>query len=132
MQSYGNAFDGVSFHCYEGSVANQDTFHQAFPSKSIYFTECAGTIGSDWWSDMKWYIDNLWIGSLEHNSKSGLMWNIALDGNAKATIPKDAGGPSAKRIGVNLSGSLGWAVRVGAFVTDRSSSSESLSFRGVQ
>ncbi|ESK83394.1 glycoside hydrolase family 30 protein [Moniliophthora roreri MCA 2997] len=163
MQSYGNAFDGVSFHCYEGSVANQDVFHQAFPSKSIYFTECAGTLGSDWWSDMKWYIDNLWIGSLEHNSKSGLMWNIALDGNgnpmlpgtsschpgcralvtvnndgsysfnqefismahvSKATIPKDSGGPSAKRIGVSLSGSLGWALRVGAFVTDRSSSSE--------
>lgn len=163
MQSYGSAFDGVGFHCYEGSVANQDAFHQAFPSKSIYFTECAGTVGSDWWSDMKWYIDNLWIGSLDHYSKSGLMWNIALDGNgnpklpgsnscqppcralvnvnsdgsysynqefismahvAKATIPKDPGGPSAKRLGVSLSGSLGWAVRVGAFVTDRSGSGE--------
>uniref|UniRef100_A0A0W0FXC6 Glycosyl hydrolase family 30 TIM-barrel domain-containing protein n=1 Tax=Moniliophthora roreri TaxID=221103 RepID=A0A0W0FXC6_MONRR len=104
-----------------------------------------------------------WIGSLEHYSESGLMWNIALDGNgnpmlsssssckppcralvnveddgsysfnqeftsmahvAKATIPKDVGGPFARRIGVGLSGSLGWAVRVGAFVTERSSSSE--------
>ncbi|ESK85316.1 glycoside hydrolase family 30 protein [Moniliophthora roreri MCA 2997] len=43
---------------------------------------------------------------------------------AKATIPKDVGGPFARRIGVGLSGSLGWAVRVGAFVTERSSSSE--------
>jgi len=53
MNSYGNAYAGAAFHCYAGSVGNQDQFHNAFPSKSIYFTECSGTFGSDWWSDIK-------------------------------------------------------------------------------
>ncbi|KIK64378.1 glycoside hydrolase family 30 protein [Collybiopsis luxurians FD-317 M1] len=158
MQDAPNAFAGVGFHCYEGQVANQDAFHNAFPSKEIYFTECSGTIGSDWWSDIKWYMDNLWIGALEHNAKSGLMWNIALDGRgnpelpgsnscsggcrgmvtvnggsyslnqefysmahaSKAIIPKDPGGPFGKRIRLSVSGSLGWSLRVGAYVTHRS------------
>ncbi|KAJ7663654.1 glycoside hydrolase superfamily [Mycena rosella] len=87
IQDNGAAFDGVSFHCYAGSVANQDSFHSAFPSKNIYFTECSGTIGSDWWSDIKWYMDNLWIGSLEHYSQSGLMFNIALGGDGQPILP---------------------------------------------
>lgn len=24
-------------------------------------SECAGTIGSDWWTDIKWYFDNLFV-----------------------------------------------------------------------
>ncbi|KAF5378899.1 hypothetical protein D9615_006856 [Tricholomella constricta] len=87
MQNAGNSFSGVAFHCYEGSVSGQDTFHNAYPSKEIYFTECTGTIGSDWWSDIKWYMDNLWIGSIERNSRSGLMWNLALDGNGNPKFP---------------------------------------------
>ena len=70
MTNAGNAFSGVAFHCYAGDVSQQDTFHNAFPNKvqwyfdvfnsysqvtpqEIYFTECSGTYGSDWWSDMK-------------------------------------------------------------------------------
>ena len=53
MQDAPNAFAGVSFHCYSGSVSQQDTFHSAYPTKEIYFTECSGTQGSDWWSDIK-------------------------------------------------------------------------------
>ncbi|KAH9476350.1 Endo-1,6-beta-D-glucanase [Psilocybe cubensis] len=168
MSSYGSAFSGAAFHCYAGSVGNQDQLHNAYPSKEIYFTECSGTIGSDWWSDIKWYIDNLWVGSLEHNARSGLMWNIALDGNgnpktpgtnscggpgcraivtvnsdgsysfnqefysmaqaSKAIIPKDPGGPFGQRIGVSVGGSLNWALRVGAYVTGRVSSSDWLRY----
>lgn len=53
MQQAPNAFAGVAFHCYAGNVAQQDSFHTAFPQKEIYFTECTGTYGSDWWSDIK-------------------------------------------------------------------------------
>ena len=53
MEDNGAAFDGVSFHCYAGSVGDQETFRNAYPDKNIYFTECSGTIGSDWWSDIK-------------------------------------------------------------------------------
>ncbi|KAJ7441554.1 hypothetical protein FB451DRAFT_982889, partial [Mycena latifolia] len=95
---------------YSGSVSNQDSFHNAFPNKNIYFTECSGTIGSDWWSDIKVtlsliyvhissltrapndsvrsrYMDNLWIGSLEHFAEVGLMFNLALDGNGEPSLP---------------------------------------------
>ncbi|KAJ7664594.1 glycoside hydrolase family 30 protein, partial [Mycena polygramma] len=163
MQDDGGSYDGVAFHCYSGSVSNQDSFHNAFSSKNVYFTECSGTYGSDWWSDIKWYMDNLWIGSLEHWAGVGLMYNIALDGSghpvlpgtnscaggcrpivtvnsdgsfsynqefyalaqaSKAIIPKDAGGPWGKRIGVSVQGSLGWALRVGAYSTKRVSSTD--------
>lgn len=69
MQDAGNSFAGVAFHCYAGAVSNQDSFHNSFPAKvhfgvraritinstfqEIYLSECAGTIGSDWWSDIK-------------------------------------------------------------------------------
>lgn len=53
MQQAPDAFTGVAFHCYAGDVTNQDTFHNQFPSKEIYFTECTGSYGSDWWSDIK-------------------------------------------------------------------------------
>ncbi|KAF8797524.1 glycoside hydrolase family 30 protein [Phlegmacium glaucopus] len=168
MQEDGSAFAGVSFHCFKGPVENQDVFHKASSSTPIYLTACTGTYGSDWWQDIKWYMDNLWIGSLEHNSQSGLMWNIALDGGgnpklpgtnscggagcrplvtvnsngsysfnqefysmaqaSKAIIPKDAGGPFGSRIGVSVGGSLNWALRVGAYVTGRASSSDPLRY----
>lgn len=53
MQQAGSAFAGVAFHCYSGDVSEQNDFHTQYPQKEIYFTECSGTIGSDWWSDIK-------------------------------------------------------------------------------
>ena len=53
MQQAPNAFAGAAFHCYEGTVDQQDTFHAAYPQKEIYFTECASEFGSDWWSNIK-------------------------------------------------------------------------------
>ncbi|KAG6844261.1 hypothetical protein H0H87_008354 [Tephrocybe sp. NHM501043] len=157
MQAAGDSFAGAALHCYAGVVSGQDTFHNAYPSKEIYFTECTGTYGSDWWSDIK-----------------VLMWNLALDGSgnpkfpgtnscggagcrplvtvnsdgsysfnqesidrvsvyamaqvSKATYPKDAGGPYGQRIGVSVGGNLSWALRVGAFVTQRTSSSDWLRY----
>ncbi|KAH9922871.1 glycoside hydrolase [Epithele typhae] len=161
MQDAPDAFSGVSFHCYSGSVSQQDTFHSAYPQKEIYFTECSGVQGSDWWSDIKWYMDNLFIGSIEHSSHSGLMWNLALDGNGspmlpgtgscgtpcrplspstECHLPRDSGGPWGKRIGVSVGGTLSWGLRVGAYVTGRVNSSDwlryslvtTIEFRGVQ
>jgi len=55
MKTYGSAFDGAAFHCYDGPVRNQDTFHNAFPSKvSRYCTL------SDWKSLIShWRISTL-------------------------------------------------------------------------
>ncbi|KAI0365705.1 glycoside hydrolase [Pilatotrama ljubarskyi] len=167
MNDGSGAFAGVAFHCYAGSVAQQDAFHAAYPKKDIFFTECSGVYGSDWWSDLKWYMDNIFIGAIEHNSHTGLMWNLALDGNgqpmlpgtnscsppcrpvvtvnsdgswsvnqefyamaqaSKAILPRDAGGPWGKRIGVSVGGNQNWALRVGAYVTGRANSNDWLRY----
>ncbi|KAJ7752198.1 glycoside hydrolase family 30 protein [Mycena maculata] len=87
MEDDGSSYDGVAFHCYAGTVSEQLSFYDAYPNKNIYFTECTGTIGSDWWSDIKWYMDNLWIGALQNFAEVGLMFNLALDGNGEPTLP---------------------------------------------
>lgn len=81
MQDDAAPFAGVSFHCYAGAhlyqtcqiihkihrkrslgaYTDQATFHNAYPNKEIYFTECTGSTGSDWWSDIKWAVDNLYV-----------------------------------------------------------------------
>jgi hypothetical protein len=43
---------------------------------------------------------------------------------SKAIIPRDAGGPFGRRIGVSVGGSTGWGLRVGAYVTHRASASD--------
>ncbi|RXW16993.1 hypothetical protein EST38_g8860, partial [Candolleomyces aberdarensis] len=164
MQIAGDIFDGVAFHCFSGSAGEQDKFRAAYPDKEIYLTECSGTIGSDWWSDIKKYTDML-IGSIEHNARAALMWNLALDGSgnprlpgtgancggagcrgivtvnsngtwsvnqefyalaqiSKGTIPRDIGGPTARRIGVEVQGTIAGSLRAGAYVTHRKSSTE--------
>ncbi|TEB33717.1 glycoside hydrolase family 30 protein [Coprinellus micaceus] len=169
MQNAGSdVFDGVAFHCAAGTVNQQDAFHSAYPEKEIYFTECTGTHGTDWWGDIKWYMDNIFIGSIQHNAQAALMWNLALDGSgnpmllgastcgnpgcrgivtinangtwnvnqefyamaqlAKGTIPRDIGGPVARRIGVAVQGTSSATLRVGAYVTHRAKSTDSLRY----
>ncbi|KAJ7041903.1 glycoside hydrolase family 30 protein [Mycena alexandri] len=59
MKDYENVFDGVAFHCYGGTVADQDKFVQAYPKKDVHFTECTGMEGSDWWGDIQWQTENM-------------------------------------------------------------------------
>lgn len=47
---------------------------------------------------------------------------------SKATIPRDIGGPSGRRIKVAVGGSAGWGLRLGAFVTGRLNSSDWLCY----
>ncbi|KAH6906980.1 glycoside hydrolase superfamily [Coprinopsis sp. MPI-PUGE-AT-0042] len=110
----GDSLAGAAFHCYEGSVSNQDAYRSRYPNKEIYFTECTGTYGSDWWSDIKVsqppYSDHAllplqcvspgfsWVGSVERFSKTGLLWNIALDGSSNPKTPgtDSCGGPGCR------------------------------------
>jgi glucosylceramidase len=34
--------EGAAFHCYGGDASAMTTFHEAFPTKSVYMTECSG------------------------------------------------------------------------------------------
>ncbi|EGN94695.1 glycoside hydrolase family 30 protein [Serpula lacrymans var. lacrymans S7.3] len=94
MQQAGSAFDGVSFHCYEGTVQEMANFTSQYSTKEVYITECTGTLGSDWWSDIKWYMDNLFIVGPQYGSSNGLMWNLALDGNGNPILSGSDSCPS--------------------------------------
>ncbi|KAJ7581883.1 glycoside hydrolase superfamily, partial [Mycena floridula] len=109
MQDAGNSFAGVAFHCYQGSVANQDSFHSAFSSKAIYFTECTGTIGSDYWSDIKWYMDNMRVKS-PFCLYRALMFNFAADGSGNPKLPgtNSCQGGCRGIVTVNSDGSYSW------------------------
>ncbi|EIW76828.1 glycoside hydrolase family 30 protein [Coniophora puteana RWD-64-598 SS2] len=100
MQQAGSSFDGVSFHCYKGWVEEQAYFTEKFPDKEVYFTECSGTFGSDWWSDIKDWMDNIMIGSVTYGASSGLMWNLALDPEGHPKLPDAAscGGPGCRGV----------------------------------
>ncbi|OAX37370.1 glycoside hydrolase family 30 protein [Rhizopogon vinicolor AM-OR11-026] len=111
MQQAESAFDGVAFHCYQGSVDEQASFTSQYPNKEVYFTECSGTLGSDWWSDIKWYMDNLFIGSIGYGSSSGLMWNLALDGSGQPLLPgTDSCGGGGCRGVVQINSDGSWSV----------------------
>lgn len=53
MEAAESSFDGVSFHCYEGTYDQMASFTSAYPDKEIWQTECTGQIGTDWWSNIK-------------------------------------------------------------------------------
>ncbi|PCH40287.1 glycoside hydrolase family 30 protein [Wolfiporia cocos MD-104 SS10] len=110
MEDAPNAFAGVSFHCYEGSVSDQQTFYNAYPNKNIYFTECTGEFGSDWWSDIKWYMDNIFIGSPQYWGQSGAMWNLALNGLGEPKLPgtDSCGTPCRPIVTVNSNGTYNY------------------------
>ncbi|MDX9691645.1 MAG: glycoside hydrolase family 30 beta sandwich domain-containing protein [Acholeplasmataceae bacterium] len=71
---------GAAFHCYGGSVEQQNTVNKIYPNKGIWFTECSGgRWATNFSSNMSWNMENVFIGSINAFSKSVLMWNIALD-----------------------------------------------------
>lgn len=73
---------GTSFHCYGGDATTAyTTLRTYFPEKGLWFTECSGTVGSNFGGDLGWNGENLTIGSVRNGAKSVLLWNIALDQN---------------------------------------------------
>ncbi|MEY9893172.1 glucosylceramidase [Catenulispora sp. MAP5-51] len=74
---------GVAFHCYSGDPSAMTAFHNQFPDKAIYFTECSGSQSSDpanTFSDtLKWHTRNLTIGATRNWAETVVTWNLALD-----------------------------------------------------
>ena len=73
---------GSSFHCYAGDVSAQSQVALAYPAKSIWFTECSGTVGSSFAGDLAWNAENLLIGATRNWARGITLWNIALDQNS--------------------------------------------------
>jgi glucosylceramidase len=73
---------GSAFHCYAGSVGAQSTVKTSYPNKDIWFTECSGTVGSNFATDLAWDAENLLIGATRNWARSVSLWNVALDQNS--------------------------------------------------
>jgi glucosylceramidase len=53
--------------------------HEAFPTRNVYFTEQWVGGPSKFGPDMKWYVENVIIGSTRNWSKAVIEWNLASD-----------------------------------------------------
>jgi glucosylceramidase len=70
--------EGAAFHCYGGDPSAMTTFHDKFPMKSIYMTECSG---GDWQDDPFANTIELEISSTANWAQAIALWNLALDEN---------------------------------------------------
>jgi glucosylceramidase len=77
------AIDGVAYHCYEspaGGYSVQTTFHNAYPSEEVHFTECTGgSWSTDAAANLVWAMQNNLIGPLRNWARTSMYWSIALD-----------------------------------------------------
>jgi glucosylceramidase len=71
--------EGGAFHCYGGDASAMTTFHNAFPHKSVYMTECSG---GGWQGDPFANTIDLIIDSTNNWARAVVLWNLALDENA--------------------------------------------------
>lgn len=83
--SAGSFVAGSSFHCYAGDESAQAAVETAYPTKDIWFTECSGTVGSSFASDLVWNAHHLLIGATRNWARSVSLWNVALDQNSGPT-----------------------------------------------
>ena len=75
-----NAFvNGSAFHLYAGDISALTQVHNAFPAKSVYFTEQYTSSTGSFGGDLKWHLKNVIIGSMRNWSKTALEWNLAND-----------------------------------------------------
>ena len=81
----GNFVAGTAFHCYAGDVSAQSTVQAADPGKDLWFTECSGTVGSNFAGDLVWNSEHLLIGATRNWARSVSLWNLALDQNSGPT-----------------------------------------------
>lgn len=109
-----NAFvDGSAFHLYEGDISALSTVHNAFPNKSLYFTEqYTGTSGT-FEGDLKWHLKNVIIGSMRNWSKTALEWNLANDANFGPYTP---GGCSTCKGALTIKSSDSFERNVGYYI----------------
>jgi glucosylceramidase len=94
--------DGSAFHLYAGNISGMTTVHDAYPTKSVYFTEQWVGGPGNFASDFSWHIANMTIGGPRNWSKNVLEWNLAADQNYG---PHTAGGCSTCLGAITINGS---------------------------
>jgi glucosylceramidase len=68
---------GISWHCYGGDASTMTTFHNQYPTKGMYETECSPGMGSI----KSLTTITLLMQSVQNWAKSVELWNVALDPN---------------------------------------------------
>ena len=79
--------DGVAWHWYGGKPVAQTQVLAAYPDKEVHFTEGSG---GEWIPEFEPAFSNLLrtgINILNNNSKSFVLWNMALDEENGPTVP---------------------------------------------
>ncbi|MDI3318314.1 glycoside hydrolase family 30 protein [Pinibacter soli] len=71
--------DGSAFHLYSGSITALSQVHDAYPDKSVYFTEQWVGGPGNFSGDLQWHVQNLIIGATRNWSRNVLEWNLASD-----------------------------------------------------
>ncbi|HWG84145.1 MAG TPA: glycoside hydrolase family 30 beta sandwich domain-containing protein, partial [Deinococcales bacterium] len=73
---------GSAFHAYAGDASAQSTVRDAFPDKSIHFTEITcGRWSRSFADNLKWDLSKVVIGATRNWARTITRWNIALDQN---------------------------------------------------
>ncbi len=78
---------GIAWHCYGGTADEMTTFHNSYPSKDTYETECSGGTwhGSVWPNEFQDTMELL-INSTRNWSKTVTLWGLALDPNGNPHV----------------------------------------------
>jgi glucosylceramidase len=79
--------NGSAFHLYGGKIEALTTVHDAFPEKSIYFTEQWVGAPGDFAGNLNWHVNNLIIGATRNWARNVLEWNLAADANNSPHTP---------------------------------------------
>lgn len=71
--------EGAAFHCYAGDISAMTTFHNNYPDKSIYISECSG---GGWQSNALSDTIDLIINGTRNWARVISLWNLVLDSNS--------------------------------------------------
>jgi glucosylceramidase len=82
--------DGSAFHLYRGPIEALSKVHDAYPEKSLYFTEQWVGAPGNLRADLDWHVKTLIIGATRNWSRTVLEWNLA--SNPELTPHTDRGG----------------------------------------
>ena len=94
--------NGSAFHLYAGDISALSSIHNAYPDKSVYFTE-QWTSGSGTFNgDLQWHVRHVIIGSLRNWSRTAFEWNLA---NDPSFNPHTPGGCKECKGAITISGS---------------------------
>lgn len=72
-------YAGSAWHCYGGSPDAMSAVHEAHPDAEIHLTECSGSGVSNFGPNLKWNLQNMFIGGVRNWARTVMLWNLALD-----------------------------------------------------